>query len=285
MAEHSGRRADEDDPMKLLRYERPVQTVFGLLGTNEDDMTYALGFVMSRSPRFACAIASELGSSLETQCDGVVRLQQINELGRTDVELHVHGRFAAVFEAKRGPHLPSLEQLQSYVPTLRKYVATDKYLVAVTNAPHEYARRALPDELDGVPVRHLTWRRIRELATATYREEGHKNKAVLRDFTDYLRELLGMEMNRSNMVYVVSLNSGVCWGLGNRAVVNERRRYFYPVGGSGGWPSPPPNYIAFRYEGRLQSIHHVDSWTIISNPRDGFAEAENTAVPEHYLLR
>jgi len=35
--------------MKLLRYGRPVGTVFNLLGSKEDHMTYALGFVASRS--------------------------------------------------------------------------------------------------------------------------------------------------------------------------------------------------------------------------------------------
>lgn len=39
--------------------------------------------------------------------------------------------------------------------------------------------------------------------------------------------------------------------------------YFYPVG-TGGWPKDPPNYIAFRYYGKLQSIHHVEDYEIIT---------------------
>jgi hypothetical protein len=27
----------------------------------------------------------------------------------------------------------------------------------------------------------------------------------------------------------------------------------------------PPNYIGFRYEGRLQSVHHIDSFKIVHN--------------------
>ena len=42
-------------------------------------------------------------------------------------------------------------------------------------------------------------------------------------------------------------------------IVNKKRIYFHPVGGGpGGWPSEPPNYIAFRYGGKLQTIHHID---------------------------
>lgn len=129
----------------------------------------------------------------------------------------------------------------------------------------------------------MTWRRIRELARAAHRKEGHKNKALLNDFSNYLGELLGMETTRSNMVYVVSLGGGQDWGVGYRSVVTEQHRYFYPVGGSGGWPAPP-NYIAFRYDGRLQSIHHVDAWTIFTNPREVFPAAEDKLIAPHYLL-
>lgn len=32
--------------------------------------------------------------------------------------------------------------------------------------------------------------------------------------------------------------------------------------GGGGWPKEPPNYIAFRYYGKLQSIHHIESYIV-----------------------
>src|SRR5690606_2912614 len=61
------------------------------------------------------------------------------------------------------------------------------------------------------------------------------------------------------------------------------RRYFYPVEG-GKWPEPP-NYIAFRFDGRLQSIHHVDGFDVFSNPREIFPSADDVDVPPHYCLR
>ena len=56
--------------------------------------------------------------------------------------------------------------------------------------------------------------------------------------------------------------------------MTQRHRYFHPVGGSG-WPKTPPNYLGFRYGGRLQSIHHVDSYIVVA---DG--EAMAAAFPE-----
>lgn len=270
--------------MKLFRYGRSVETIFDLLGTKEDDMTYALGYVLSRSSEFAETIVGEFGSSLRPSRDGVVRLQQVNDAGRTDVELVVPGTFAAVFEAKRGTELPSEAQLLRYVPWLSQQDAPTKFFVAVTNAPQQYAELTLPPNLRGVPVRHMTWRRVRDLARRAHRQEGHKNKALLKDFADYLGGLLGMETMRSNLVYVVSLNNDRCWGIGNRAVVSDHGRYFYPATGSGGWPAPP-NYIAFRFDGRLQSIHHVEGWQIFTRPPAVLPGADDTVVEPHYLLK
>jgi hypothetical protein len=46
--------------------------------------------------------------------------------------------------------------------------------------------------------------------------------------------------------------------------------YFHPFGG-GGWPVSPPNYLGFRYKGRLQSVHHVEKYEIV----------KWTALPKH----
>ena len=36
---------------------------------------------------------------------------------------------------------------------------------------------------------------------------------------------------------------------------------------SRGWPVEPPSYMAFRYHGCLQSIHHVESYEVIDDDR------------------
>lgn len=272
--------------MKLLRYGHAVSTMFDLLGAKEDDMTYSLGYVASRSPEFAARLIERVAGSRPRRLgDAVIQLQQIarEERGRTDVEIHVPAEFFGVLEAKRGPSLPSVEQLTRYIPVLLRRDVPVRRLVAVTNAPAHHAARVLPGEIDGVPVRHLAWREVRQVAEQAREAETNHNKRLLDEFTTYLKGLLGMEVSRSNLVYVVSIGPGSVWGLNFRSVVENDGRYFYPTEG-GGWPEPP-NYIAFRYDGRLQTIHHVEGYDIFTNPREVFPAAEDVSVPPNYCLK
>jgi hypothetical protein len=271
--------------MQLLRSGGPIATIFDLLGSKEDDMTYSLGYVASRSNKFMDALVSLLAGQTIAVDHAVVRLQTTSaeHRGRTDVEVQLGQDFFCIFEAKRGPWLPDEPQLRRYVPILLSQRANIKRLVAVTNAPDEYAQLALPRELDGIPVRHVSWRTIKRLAEHVRGGETNRNKQLLDEFATYLKGILGMAMAQSNLVYVVSLGAGGSWSVDFREVVQRQRRYFYPLEG-GGWPEPP-NYIAFRYDGRLQTIHHVDSFDVFTNPRTLFAEAEDVAVKPHYCLR
>src|SRR5437867_2398035 len=76
----------------------------------------------------------------------------------------------------------------------------------------------------------------------------------------------------SNWVFVVPLSSDQITGsLSWIDIVTKRRRYFHPAPGhpdSRGYPKDPPNYIGFRYFGRLQSIHHIDKWEIVKDWRN-----------------
>lgn len=248
-------------------------------------MTYALGFVASRSPEFASRLARKVGRTAVEVEDGLVRLQEVDGAGRTDVEIEWSKSFCAIFEAKRGPWLPSAEQLGKYVPRLNGKRAPIKRLVTVTNAPPAYAEASLPGAIEGIPLVHLMWRDILQMARVAHgHERSRRNKALLAEFCVYLRGILGMENSRSNLVYVVSLSSGSEWGVNARDVVSKWRRYFYPVGGKGRWPDPP-NYIALRYDGQLQTIHHVEDFSVLTEPKSVFPEATVDMVAPHYLLR
>jgi hypothetical protein len=268
--------------MKLLRYRRPVGSIFDLLGTKEDDMTYALGFVASRSSEFALRLLRAAGGPRGEIKGGIVRLQEVDGDGRTDVEIEWPKRFHVVFEAKRGPWLPTTKQLEKYVPRLQKVGAPTQRLVAVTNAPDDYAEKVLPKVVGEVPLVHLSWSHVRRLARAAKAGETNRNKYLLDEFDIYLKGILGMDNVRSNMVYVLALGSGSAWGLNFKEVATKRSAYFDPVAR---YRSRLPNYIAFRYDGRLQSIHHVEKAEIFENPKSMFSDAEDKKEVPHYLFR
>jgi hypothetical protein len=75
-----------------------------------------------------------------------------------------------------------------------------------------------------------------------------------------------MQNPKSNMVFVVAIRSGTNpgWRISSIDIVEKLRRYFHPAG-TGGWPKEPPNYIGFRYKGRLQSIHHIEGYEIVTD--------------------
>ena len=131
---------------------------------------------------------------------------------------------------------------------------------------------------------HLSWRKVCQLAHVARKRESHANRRWLAEFTTYLEEILGMENRYSNLVYVVSLGADnpQGWRISWRDIVRERSRYFYPVGKN--WPDPP-NYIGFRYEGRLQSIHHVEGYDVFDDPQTLFAEARSETWAPHYCLK
>jgi hypothetical protein len=81
-----------------------------------------------------------------------------------------------------------------------------------------------------------------------------------------------MQNVRSNLVYVVSLGKEIeNTGISFRDVVVNHHTYFCPVGGGpGGWPKEPPNYLGFRFDGKLQQIRHVDDYRIAEDNYAGF---------------
>jgi hypothetical protein len=80
-------------------------------------------------------------------------------------------------------------------------------------------------------------------------------------------------------VYVVSLSTDTSEaGLSYIDVVRKLGVYWYPVGGRGGWPKTPYNYMGFRYHGQLQSVHHVDDSVVVSDLSEA---VEEVSYPSH----
>lgn len=256
---------------ELLLHGKSVATVFDLLGEKEDDITYALGWALAQSSALVDALlARAYGDEIEAVDLVALRLQEtIAGAGRTDVEVETK-RLHLILEAKRGWWLPDEEQLRRYAGRFEDERAP--MLLVVAECSSDYARPRLPDAVDGVPVRYAAWadvaRLVDTVASATSRLA---EKRLLREFVRYLKGLMTMQNVTSNMVYVLSLGQQPLGqsGLTFKSIVVEHDRYFHPVGGgSGGWPKVPPNYLAFRYDGQLRQIRHVEGYEVF-DPGEG----------------
>jgi hypothetical protein len=260
---------------ELTLHRRSIQTLFDLLGDKEDDITYSLGWGLAQSEAFARALLSETFGDAEQGEISAIRLQEASSgTGRTDLEIeteHLH----LVLEAKRGWNLPLPSQLQQYAKRLNKRDDRRGRIVVVAEcAPYYPPVLALPNPIDDVPVSYMAWKRIAELAAITAAaSHTHAEKRLLLELHRYLKGLMTMQNVTSNMVFVVVLGQDpLRWStLTFKDTVMKRGFYYHPMNGKG-WPHTPPNYIAFRFDGRLQQVRHIDDYEVVTRPHEHIPE-------------
>jgi hypothetical protein len=157
----------------------------------------------------------------------------------------------------------------------------------LSECSREYAKLHLEvHKVAGVPVEPLSWKDIATLAVEARSKGSHAEKRLTAELLTYLRGLMTMQNIDSNWVYVVALAQGKPqgWGISWIDIVKKRQRYFHPMGGGrGGWPKEPPNYIAFRYYGKLQSIHHIKSYEVVTNMHERIPEIRSEEWKPHFL--
>jgi hypothetical protein len=260
-------------PTELTLYRRPVNTVFDLLGDKENDITYAIGWALAQSDRLTRRLLADVFPRRKKipDVEKVLLQEGISGAGFTDIEILAgQGTLHLIIEAKRGWSLPAAEQLTTYAE--RTKIPPTAMLVTAEASP-EFVKGKLPTKVGGnVPVHYRSWRQVERLVRETANGSGsHAEKRLLRELASYLRGLMTMQNVRSNLVYVVSLGGDIEGsGISFRDVVVKHNTYFCPVGGRGRWPKEAPNYLGFRFDGELQQIRHVESYTIKDDNHAGF---------------
>jgi hypothetical protein len=258
----------------LHLHGREVNTVFELLGHDENDLTASLGWALSRSERLRQAVLADLGAG--QQAVAGISLQESAETGGyTDIEIRG--------EATRGWHLPTTAQLHRYVPRFSDG-PEQHLLLVISECSAQYAATRLPTAMPGATLLHRSWAQIRSLAGRAAHGALVHERRLLTEFDIYLRRAMSMQDQESNLVYVVALGAGTPeWsGISWRDIVNVKHRYFHWYA-KGGWPLEPPNYLAFRYDGKLQSIHHVEDYEIVDRLHDRFAEVDPDYEGRHVV--
>ncbi len=276
---------------KLLIYKKEVKSIFELLGDKENHISFSVGWAFSNCREFLQNFLLQIKAPTDFDLSKVKILLQRYEHahGFTDFEILQEGKFHIIIEAKRGWSFPTRKQLEKYAKrkTFRQSSAPDKRIIIFNESTPDFTKAHFKiDAIASVPVEVLSWKRIRKIAAQSLKLGRDSENRLLRELNHYLEGISTMQKMDSNWVYVVSLGFGnpAGWKISWRDIVNKKRRYFHPVGGGkGGWPQEPPNYVAFRYDGRLQSIHHVDDYKVFTNPRKHFKEAPAVDWEECYL--
>lgn len=260
-----------DRSVPLTRYGVEVGSAFSLMGQNENDLTAALGFTMARCPALGDAVLRRVWPMLADGEDASFALEVRADVGRTDLEVKLPASSALiVFEAKRDWLLPTKKQLSQYVARIHHYGTGA--LVSLSQASPALAAAQLPAQIKGVPVVHLPWRDVLADIAAVRSACRGRERVWLDELHTYLMEVMRMRTVADSMVYCVVLNEERPGGEGTptfREIVTDKHCYFHPYG-IGGWPTDPPNFMAFRWGGAVQRIHRVMHADVVPTIRDRF---------------
>ncbi len=263
---HPAVRVDVYHPLvpQLLRSSSAIETVFDLIGQSEPHMTDALGWAITELPELLERLVWRALDDKDAKVDPssvMVNLQRRVESGRTDIEILQAGAYHIILEAKKGWTIPREIQLRLYErDLLANKQAPLQRLALLTDATQAYARASGFDpSLFQVPLSHLTWADVLH-DLSSLRLQSPWKRRIAGDLASYLGTVVHDRRVDSNIVFVLSLSddSPEWLGMSFVDVVTKQARYFH-VYGQGPWPKEAPNYLGFRYHGRLQSIHHVES--------------------------
>ena len=275
----------------LYIFNDKIESIFQLLGQKENDISYSVGYAFSNCRHFLQNFLQHI--KIKTPFDPnkiKIRLQtHEKEKGFTDFEIIQDNEFHIVVEAKRGWTFPSKDQLDKYAtrPSFLTSTAKDKRIIVFNESILAFTKTHFGiTVIRTIPVEVVSWSDIQKIAACSKAIGRDAENRLLKELNIYLDKISSMQKTDSNWVYVVSLGSGipdkrsVSW----QDIVNKHSKYFHPVGSSkGGWPAEPPNYIAFRYGGKLQSIHHIDKYEVFTDPSLHFKTIPKGTWEPHYL--
>lgn len=262
----------------LYLYGQKTDSIFDLLGTDENDISFAVGLGFSKVPTFLKHFLQHININTKFDTELVkIKLQQYErDKGFTDFEIEQEGEFSIIIEAKKGWNYPDKNQLGKYSskPSFNLFTARQKKLVVFTESSKDFTNAHFHIKTsNSYDVTVVSYRELWSLAKKARADSDNYQKRFLEELINYFEKIMTMQNKYSNMVYVVALSyeTEKDWKISWIDIVEQKRRYFHSVGGRG-WPTEPPNYIAFRYYGKLQSIRHIDSYEVFTDPHKFFKE-------------
>ncbi|RIH66185.1 hypothetical protein D1164_04545 [Mariniphaga sediminis] len=261
-----------------------ITSVYELLGDKEDDMTYGLGYVLSKSPAFLSLALLQYGHQYidPELCKIQLQRHEIKDRGYSDIEIWYREKRLLIIEAKKGWVLPNINQLEKYKGRFTKNDFPSSIGV-LSECSNEYAKRNLNKH-----YKFVSWKTIYKLLNKAYNETTSIiEKNHLNEYSTYLSKLITMDREQSNWVYCVSLSRTKVKGSDATFIdiVNKYSRYFFPYNQGNGWPTEAPNYLAFRYDGKLQSIHKVEKFEVNDNLNQSMPTVISDNTPDlHFYL-
>jgi hypothetical protein len=89
-----------------------------------------------------------------------------------------------------------------------------------------------------------------------------------------------------HLVFCVSISTATPkkWRISWIDIIERKQSYFFPFDKKG-WPKTPPTYVAFRYRGRLQSIHFIEKYEAVADMHSRIPEIPRGEVEDCFLCK
>jgi len=130
---------------ELVLHDRPIPTIFDLLGHDENDMTASLGWALAHNAALLHRFVERIAPGISLTEPPAMELQKHDRAdgGFTDIEL-LAPELHVIVEAKRGWNPPSEAQLRRYEDRFAETSAPSKRVVVLTqNAAERVVRHRL----------------------------------------------------------------------------------------------------------------------------------------------
>ncbi len=249
-------------PPQLTTNQRVITTPFGLIGNDENALSFALAYTFQQCPALLLDFLKQIGivgirQSYLNNATVSLQRRRSGEIdgGVTDIEIHLRGYFHVIVEAKIGFSFPTLAQCNKYLPHFRD--EPQRRLVALIESPTnsfvaQYTR--LSPDLEPVLLA-FQWTDLIPSCIRLFHHGAVERieKGWLRAFYRFLNEEYSMRAFTTE-VWILAISTEPLWK-GGKSYWDIHQKY--QVWWDFRDHTVRPLYLAFRVNGVVNSISRV----------------------------
>jgi hypothetical protein len=261
----------------LFAFGSEVKTPFGLLGKDENALTFAFGFTMQQCPvllqRFLSSIGIR-GMRINTLQKAEILLQEKDRNGITDLEIKVPNELYIIVEAKVRLRVPTINQCRRYIQKLKAANERAKRLVIILDCDpgpiiSEYCSKNsdCASFLTGIHWSDLNRYQI----NSTKAIDANEQLRWLQHFFRFMNEEYHMK-SFTDEVWIPPASTRPLWKDGKSLYdTHIQGRIYY----HNRFTNRKPLYIAFHAGGEVKYIQRVLRIEHNAKPVDYYKQLEN----------
>jgi hypothetical protein len=250
--------------LQIVARNLVLATPFGLLGNDENALTFALGYTFRECPQLLHRFLRDIGikglhrKSLE---NARIDLQRhgasAGYLGITDLEVVIPEKLHVIIEAKVGFSLPTCEQCAQYLPRFMGSSAPIRKLVALTETADESFVDRFSAREPGLRNRLLAYRWTELIPHCVSLMRKVSRTSTSSQFLRWFYEFLDREYQMkafTHEIWIVPISKEPLWPNGWSFLDTHLKRKVYFTTS---YPQVRPLYIAFRVRGHVTALNRV----------------------------